>query len=92
MFGWLKKWTSHSAPTPAAPLPVHYQGYDIYPEPLLENGQYRINGRITRHHQGQLQEHRLVRCDLLPSAEQATALMIAKAQRVIDENGSRLFS
>ncbi|WP_298723523.1 HlyU family transcriptional regulator [uncultured Oceanisphaera sp.] len=92
MFNWLKKWLSPNAPavTPAYE-PESYQGFGIYPEPMAEGGQYRLHGRITRLKDGERQEYRLIRSDLLPSAEQAAELMVAKAKRVIDENGERIF-
>jgi hypothetical protein len=92
MFNWLKKWLSQgtSSATPGFE-PESYRGFDIYPEPMAEGGQYRLHGRITRLKDGELQEYRLIRSDLLPSAEQAAELMVAKARRVIDENGERIF-
>ncbi|OIN10419.1 HlyU family transcriptional regulator [Oceanisphaera psychrotolerans] len=92
MFDWLKKWcTKDSHATSPHFEPASYQGFDIHPEPMAEGGQYRLHGRITRLKDGELQEYRLIRSDLLPSAEQAAELMIAKAKRVIDENGERIF-
>lgn len=97
MFNWLTKWLSGSA-HPASTIAtsrfalVNYQGYDIHPEPLAEGGQYRINGRITQLFDGTEHSYALVRADVLPSAEQAAELMVAKAKRVIDEHGSRLFN
>lgn len=93
MLNWLKKWafSSPSAPVEADFSPINYQGYDIYPAPIAEGSQYRINGRITQVIDGTEHCYDLVRADLLPSAEQAAELMIAKAKRVIDEHGNRLF-
>ena len=96
MFTWLTKWFSRPAMAHSrvAALPsavVHYQGYDIHPEPVAEGGQYRINGRITRVIDGTECSYTLVRADLLPSAEQAAELLVTKAQRVIDEQGCQIF-
>ncbi len=92
MFDWLKKWrTKDSHATSPRFEPASYQGFDIHPEPMAEGGQYRLHGRITRLKDGELQEYRLIRSDLLPSAEQAAEMMVAKAKRVIDENGERIF-
>lgn len=91
MFNWLKRLSQPKAAQLAQFAEESYQGFNIHPEPLAENGQYRLHGRITQLNDGQLQEYRLIRSDLLPSAEQAAEFMVAKAQRVIDENGSRLF-
>ena len=96
MFNWLTKWLARPttasltmAVTPSAM--VNYQGYDIHPEPLAQGGQYRINGRITHVIDGTEHSYTLVRADLLPSAEQASELMVCKAKRVIDEQGRQIF-
>ena len=92
MFNWLKKWFQQETAVAAPHFePESYQGFDIYPDPMPEAGQYRLHGRITQLKDGERQEYRLIRSDLLPSAEQAAELMIAKAKRVIDENGERIF-
>ncbi|MFD1007718.1 HlyU family transcriptional regulator [Oceanisphaera ostreae] len=91
MFNWLKRLGQPTTVKPAQFAEETYQGFAIHPEPLIENGQYRLHGRITQLNTGELQEYRLIRCDLLPSAELAATLMVAKAKRMIDENGSRLF-
>ncbi|MCC4263199.1 HlyU family transcriptional regulator [Oceanimonas baumannii] len=91
MLGWLKN--LFTPQTPAGPRfePVEYQGFTIIPEPGAEGGQFRLQGRIVHSKNGEQREYRLIRADLLPGAEQAAELMISKAQRLIDENGERLF-
>ncbi|MBO1519001.1 HlyU family transcriptional regulator [Oceanisphaera pacifica] len=91
MFNWFKRLAQPKVDNPAQFEPESYQGFTIYPEPLAEHGQFRLHGRITQQHNGEQQEYRLIRSDLLPSAELAASLMIDKAKRVIDENGARLF-
>ncbi|WP_445396523.1 HlyU family transcriptional regulator [Zobellella sp. An-6] len=91
MFNWLKKLGGGAKPGGPRFEPQSYQGFDIYPEPKAEGGQYRLQGRIVQLKDGNRREYLLIRSDLLPSAELAAELMIAKAKRVIDENGERLF-
>ncbi|WP_107851398.1 HlyU family transcriptional regulator [Oceanimonas marisflavi] len=91
MFGWLKKRFASPAPAQAHFEPVEYKGFTIIPEPGAEGGQYRLQGRIVQHKDGEQREYRLIRADLLPGAEQAAELMVTKARRLIDENGERLF-
>ncbi|WP_375055805.1 HlyU family transcriptional regulator [Zobellella sp. DQSA1] len=92
MFSWLKKLGKATSTTTAPHFePVSYQGFDIYPEPKAESGQYRLQGRIVQLKDGTQRGYLLIRSDVLPSAEQAAELMIAKAKRVIDENGEHLF-
>lgn len=92
MFNWLKN-LSKPKPTSSGPAfdVVSYQGFDIYPEPKAEGGQYRLQGRIVKIIDEQPREYLLIRSDLLSSAELAAELMVAKARRVIDENGERIF-
>ena len=94
MFNWLKKIAFNSTPAKLSPnfASISYQGYSIHPCPLAEGGQYRVNGQITQVIDDIEHHYALVRADLLPSAEQAAELMVAKAQRVIDEHGTRLFN
>ncbi|MDV2856419.1 MULTISPECIES: HlyU family transcriptional regulator [Oceanimonas] len=91
MFAWLKNLFRSHAPAGTRFEPVEYKGFTIIPEPGAEGGQYRLQGRIVQQHNGETREYRLIRADLLPGAELAAELMVAKAQRLIDENGEQLF-
>ncbi|WMC11352.1 HlyU family transcriptional regulator [Oceanimonas pelagia] len=91
MFTWLKNLFASSAPAGTRFEPVEYKGFYIIPEPGAEGGQFRLQGRIVHHRQDAPREYRLIRADLLPTAEQAAELMVSKARRLIDENGERLF-
>lgn len=91
IFNWFKKARRPAPPSSTEFASVHYQGYDIHPEPLADGGQYRVHGCITQTAGDKKHSHTLIRADLLPSAEQAAELMIAKAKRVIDDHGSQLF-
>ncbi|MGO1791989.1 MAG: HlyU family transcriptional regulator [Oceanisphaera sp.] len=94
MFNWLKRLGQSKADKSISAVQFaeeFYHGFSIHPEPLAEHGQFRLHGRITRQNNGEQQEYRLIRSDLLPSAELAATLMVDKAKRVIDENGTRLF-
>ncbi|AEY02452.1 transcriptional activator HlyU [Oceanimonas sp. GK1] len=91
MFTWLKNLFAASAPAGPRFEPEEYKGFTIIPEPGAEGGQYRLQGRILQERDGEPREYRLIRADLLPTAEQAAELMVSKAKRLIDENGERLF-
>ena len=75
-----------SAP-PAAAAREEYKGFAITPNPIKEGGQYRVAARIEKDGRG----HDLVRADMMTSLEDATAISLAKARQVIDEQGDRLF-
>lgn len=66
---------------------VAYKGFDIQPEPMAENGQFRVQGWISR--DGQM--HHFVRADLLPSHDLCVQETLRKARVLIDQQGSELF-
>lgn len=71
--------------------PVEYKGFLIYPEALVEGGQYRIAGRITKEIDGELKTHRFIRSDLLPSKGDADEFMLKKSKLFIDQMSGRIF-
>ncbi len=95
----LKKWLSglfgaseKATGSASAAEPVEYQGYQIISEPDGEGGQYRVSGWIRRAGpEGELQEHRFERSDMVPGREACDQLMVSKAQRFIDEVGEAMF-
>ncbi|WP_261818212.1 HlyU family transcriptional regulator [Vibrio gallicus] len=90
--GWLSRLFTGKQQKPAVEIePYEYKGYLIYAEPIAENGQYRIAGRIVLN-QGEAQKtHRFIRSDLLISQGDAQDLMIKKAQMFIDQMGDSIF-
>lgn len=74
-------------PEPETAKPEEYKGFAITPCPIREGSRYRVSARIEK---GEL-VHTLIRADMLDDAETATATSLAKAKRMIDEQGDRLF-
>ncbi len=72
--------------------PVEYKGFQIYPEPIKENGQYRIAGRICKQIGDEAKTYTFIRSDLLGSEQDATSFMLTKAQMFIDQTGDSMFS
>jgi hypothetical protein len=71
---------------------VEYKGYRIVPQPTSASGGYLTAGLIVLETpEGGRREHRFVRADTHPSLDDAKAFTVAKAQRLIDEQGERLF-
>ncbi|WP_428609436.1 HlyU family transcriptional regulator [Sedimenticola sp.] len=70
------------------PEPVHYKGFDIQPDPLHEEGQYRVQGWIS---QGD-KRHHFIRADLLPTYALCVEETLRKARVLIDQQGSHLLS
>ena len=70
---------------------VEYKGYSIQPLAMRQASGFLTAGLISRDADGKRREHRFVRADTHPSADDAREFTILKAQRLIDEQGERLF-
>ncbi len=70
---------------------IEYKGYDISPDPQPEGGQWRLSAIISAEVGGELLEHRLIRADILPTAELAAEFAVQKAIQMIDQQGTKLF-
>ncbi|WP_069383759.1 HlyU family transcriptional regulator [Halomonas caseinilytica] len=73
--------------------PVEYKGYVIVPQSEDVGGQFRVSGWIRKpaSEGGEPREQRFERSDVVPGREACDALMISKAERLIDELGDALF-
>ncbi|MCB1464684.1 MAG: hypothetical protein KDJ90_20225 [Nitratireductor sp.] len=72
--------------------PVEHEGYLITAAPIPEGGQYRICATISKEIDGETRQHRMIRADLLPSAEDAVDATLRKARQLIKEQGDTIFS
>jgi hypothetical protein len=88
IFGWLG--SGGAGAVEAAP--VEHEGYRIQPAPIREGGQFRLSAVISREIAGALKQHRMVRADTFSSAEDAAEAAVAKAKRLIAEQGERMFT
>ena len=70
---------------------VEYQGYRIEPAPVRQDSGWTTCGTISREVDGETRSHRFMRADTSMSEEAAVELTVRKAQRLIDEQGERLF-
>ncbi|MEM1362524.1 MAG: HlyU family transcriptional regulator [Pseudomonadota bacterium] len=71
--------------------PVLYEGYRIIPEPMNEEGQYRLAGWIELDVDGEIRKHQFIRADLFRSRDEAEGATVIKAKQLIDQMGQRLF-
>lgn len=74
---------------PAAGKPEIYKDYVITSEPVSEGGQFRLAGRIVSKSSGK--EHYFIRADVFTSRADADHAAILKGQRLVDEQGERMF-
>ena len=78
-------------PTSRADASVEYHGYTITAVPEKESGGWRLAGTISKGTGADRKAHQFVRADTSPDREAIVAMTIAKAKRLIDEQGDRLF-
>ena len=75
-------------------LSQEYKGFTITPEPLADNGQFRVAALIEK--QGETEEdtkqHKFIRSDTVVSADQAAELAISKCKIFIDQMGDSIFN
>lgn len=77
-------------PTPVGET-VEYKGFSIQATPYSEGGQYQTCGLVTKETGAAKLEHRFVRADRFPSADDAAAQAIRKGKQLVDEQGEALF-
>lgn len=83
-------WSRLFGSKPSEPSPAQgeeYKGFRITPAPGRDGGQYRVGARIEKDGR----THTLIRADTMASLDVATAISLAKAKKVIDEQGERVF-
>jgi hypothetical protein len=70
---------------------VEYKGFRIIPRKSPQGGQFLTAGVIVHDGPSGRREHRFVRADTHATADDAREFTLAKARRLIDEQGERLF-
>lgn len=70
---------------------VEYNGFRIIPQKHPQGGQFLTSGVIVHEGPAGRREHRFVRADTHATADDAREFTLAKARRLIDEQGLRLF-
>ncbi|HEV8308216.1 MAG TPA: HlyU family transcriptional regulator [Methylomirabilota bacterium] len=94
MVSFLRRLFSPGSRVPETPRPeasVEYKGYTITAAPERESGGWRLAGTISTGAGGDRKVHQLVRADTSPDRDAIVTMTIAKAKRIIDEQGDRLF-
>jgi hypothetical protein len=89
---FFKKLFGGSAPAePKAGPTLDYEGFTIKATPFAEGGQFQLCGVIEKEIGGEVKQHRFIRADKFPSAEEAGQFALAKGRQIIDERGDRVF-
>lgn len=76
---------------PPVAEPVEYQGFRIIPDPIAEEGQFRLAAWIEGEVGGEPRRHHLIRADLIRDRDEAVEAAVRKAKQMIDQSGPRLF-
>ena len=71
--------------------PIEYNGFIIRAAPFKSEGQYQTAGIIAKDIGGLRKEHRFIRADRHVSLEDALSFSLAKAKKIVDEQGERVF-
>ena len=70
---------------------VEYKGYAIRPASRKDGSHWLTVGSIAKQFEDGVKEHHFIRADTHPSKDVADDCAVAKAKRIIDEQGDRMF-
>ncbi|TWG92750.1 hypothetical protein L598_004600000040 [Mesorhizobium sp. J18] len=90
LFG-LNSGNGNDAAAPAVTAETEHNGYTIRATPFAEGGQYQTCGVISKEIDGVMKEHRFIRADRFPSADDAAAHSLRKGKQLVDEQGDAIF-
>lgn len=88
---WKKLLGGGAASKPAAEV-IEYKGLRITPQPISEEGGYRICALIEGEVAGETRTHTLIRADVLRDRDDAAEASVAKARQMIDQMGEGVFA
>ncbi|MFT6927294.1 MAG: hypothetical protein ACJAZP_002927 [Psychromonas sp.] len=81
-----------SKPAPAAVFPtLEYKGFKITPQPMKDNGQFRVAATIEKGAGEALKQHQFIRSDCQASSEKTAELTLIKCKIFIDQIGDKMF-
>jgi hypothetical protein len=75
-----------------APETQDYKDHTIFAEPVKDNNQWRLAGRVTKLIDGETKEHKFVRADVFSSREDAVTFAFKKGELIVDQMGKSLFT
>ncbi len=70
---------------------VDYKGFSIVATPRKAPGGWTTEGMISKEIGDRTRSERFIRADMLMSEDDAVDYSVAKARKIIDEQGERLF-
>lgn len=88
---WLSKLFGGEKSSEPTAEPIEYNGFRVTPEPIAEDGGFRICAVIEGEVGGVTKSHRLIRADVLRDPDEASEASVRKAKQMIDQMGVKLF-
>ena len=88
---WKKLFGTGGVAEKPAAEPIEYKGFRITPQPMSEDGGYRICALIEGEVDGETKTHQLIRADVIRDAEECATASVAKAKQMIDQVGAGVF-
>ncbi len=76
---------------PVAGKEIEHKGFTIRATPFQAEGQYQCCGIVSKEIDGVAKEHKFIRADRFPSADDAGDFALRKGQQLVDEQGERMF-
>jgi hypothetical protein len=70
---------------------VEYKGYRIRPAPYAAASGFQTAGVIEKDFPEGPKEHRFIRAETHPTADEAASFALAKGKQIIDQQGERMF-
>ncbi|MCP5153088.1 MAG: hypothetical protein H6983_02910 [Ectothiorhodospiraceae bacterium] len=95
MVGFLKRLFSGGSgepPPPREEASMEYEGFTIVAAPQQDAGGWRVAGAVRKEIDGEVREHTFVRADVSPDKDAVVQMTLAKGQRIVDEQGERIFA
>lgn len=79
-------------PASAALYPtLEYKGFIITPQPMKDNGQFRVAALIEKREGETLKQHQFIRSDCHVSSDETAKLTLLKCKMFIDQAGDKMF-
>ena len=77
---------------PDKPVQIaEHNGFTIEARPYKEGGQFQVAGVVAKGEGEARKEHKFIRADRFPTAEEAADFALMKGRQIVDQQGDRVF-
>jgi hypothetical protein len=88
---FLKKLFGSRVTTPVEGPSEDYKGFRIRAAVIAVGGEHQVAGVIDKEIDGVIKRYEFLRADRMADRAEAERLALAKARRIVDEQGERMF-